>query len=392
MMTSSYRLFLRELSLADRPRARLAAALLLLAAPLFAGPGTTSGDFLRIQTSPRSVGMGESGVALSDDLLTATSLNPAGLGRLNYTEAALTYDQFYQGLTMSHGSFALPTRKYGVFGISGTVFRSEPFAGYDNSGSRTTDVNVREFAVTSLYARRLWGPAEDKPMGLFAGAAASFARSTLFKVTANYALADAGFIYVHRMDHGVGSIGGSVHALGSGPRYDIQREKAPSVYRGGLAYSQYILGDPLTVAWDVKKPSDEKLSHGVGFEYALKRVLYWRMGYASHQDLGSGFRFGVGFKLRVFTVDYALSHYGNFGLTHLIGFSVKFGEPQDATPIFTDDERRANNHVKRGKAMLERGQLYDAAVEFDQALRLDHHNKEAIRLLRLVRERMEGSK
>lgn len=369
---------------------RALAIVVLLCSQAFADPGVAGNSSSKILMSPRAVGMGESGVGLSNDLLTAVSLNPAGLARLNYVQAAVTYNQLYEGFTMQHGAFVLPTADYGAFALSGTMFHSNPIAGFDNLGARSNDVNVQDFSVSSHYARRLAGPSKDPSMGLFGGAGATFARSTLETVSASSFLLDLGVLGVTRFGPGIASAGFSATSLGQGPRYDVQRELPPTVYRGGLAYSWLVLGDPFSMAWDAKKASDQKLTYNLGLEYALKRIVFWRLGYASDQDMGSGFRFGVGFKIKLFTVDYALSHGGNFGLTHLVGFSMKFGEPLDATPVLTAEESEAILHVKRGNALMRSGRDYDAALEFNEALRLDPHNKEALQNLRRVREVMEG--
>lgn len=371
---------------------RLLLALLLCASAASAERGASGTNFLRAMTSPRAAGMGETGVGLADDVLTATALNPAGLGRLNYSEAAFTYSQWYQNISLQHAAFAHPTPKHGTFALSGTMLRSDPIGGYDNTGAVANSVNVRDYAFASSYALKLAGPAERRGLGLFAAAGVKYTHSELDVVSANTFLADLGILYAKSVGLGTIGAGASIMSLGQGQRFDTQREIAPTLYRVGASYSHPVLGDPLTVAWDTKKSADEKFTHGLGFEYAVKRVLFWRMGYVTNQDMGNGFRLGVGFKLKVLTIDYALSNVGSFGFTHLIGLSMRFGEPIDRLPVLTPKEETALKHILKGKSLMSLGRLYDAALEFNEALRLDPHNKEAIRLLKTVRDSLEKAR
>lgn len=123
---------------------------------------------------------------------------------------------------------------------------------------------------------------------------------------------------------------------------------------------------------------------------ALRGILFWRGGYLSNQYLGSGWRFGMGFRLKVINVDYALSHYGRFGFTHLIGVAARFGQPVDVTPILTEPETQALRRVRRAREMIRQRRSYDAALELNEALSLDPRNQEALRLLREVRDSMGG--
>ncbi len=40
------------------------------------------------------------------------------------------------------------------------------------------------------------------------------------------------------------------------------------------------------------------------------RSVAWQFGWTSNEDLGSGMRLGIGIKLKVFNVDYALAQGG----------------------------------------------------------------------------------
>ena len=309
---------------------------LSLAQPVFAA-GVAGADFLKIVTSPRAVGMGESGAGVCDDVLTAMALNTACLSRLAYSEVAFTYNKWFEGVSMQHVAFAYPTARSGAFAFSGTMLDVASFAGYDNSGTSAGDVTARDLAFQAAYGRRLFGPPQDRRFGLFAGAGLKRVESRLETAKASALMWDAGLLYAGRLGPGVGGVGASAQSLGQGLKFDTGRDSPPTVYRLGLGYTLPAFGDPLTCALDLKKPIDDSLSFGFGMEYVVKRVLAWRLGFAPEKDLGGGFRFGVGFNLKVVSVEYALSPAGDFGVTHLIGLSARFGQPVERLPVLTPD-------------------------------------------------------
>ncbi len=115
----------------------------LFCVPARAGTGQTGVDFLTINPSPKAVAMGESGTALSDDHLSALSLNSAGLARLRYPEAAFVYNQWLEGVSLQNISYAHPTKDWGAFGLSGTWLQVKSIPGYDNSGASAGTTQVR---------------------------------------------------------------------------------------------------------------------------------------------------------------------------------------------------------------------------------------------------------
>lgn len=370
--------------------ALLTASLWLLpVGALWAGSGRAGIDFLRLHTSPRAVGMGETGTAFADDALTSVSLNPAGLARLSFAEAGFSYNHWAQDVSLQHMVFALPTRRYGSFALNGTLLRTEPIPGFDNAGTQVSNVWVRDVAGAPSYALRVFGPDNNLRLGLFAGASLKYVHSSLDTASASSFMGDAGVLYARTYGPGELSAGLAALNVGKGPQFDQQRNITPAVYRGGVGYRLPVFGDPLSIVFESKRPRDDAFSHSAGFEYTIKNILSWRMGFISHKQLGNGLRFGAGFKLKVLTVDYALTHQGDFGFTHLMGLSARFGETIERTPLLNNEETQSQHHVHRGKLKMKEGRSYEAALEFNEALRLDPHNKEALKLLRKVRDSME---
>jgi hypothetical protein len=336
--------------------------------------------------------MGETGIGLSDDAMSAMYLNPAGTARLRHPEASFSYNLWYEGISLQHLSYAHPTRKQGTFGISGTVLQVTKFEGYDNSGVRAGDVSAVDFAVKPVYSLRLGGPADDMSRGLFAGAAVTYAREQLDAFSAGAVMADAGLLYMRRLGPGTLGLGGSAMSVGRGPAFDEQRDKPATTYGVGASYGLLFYGDPFTLAADIKMPVYDDFSYGTGFEYGVKRILFVRGGFISHQSLGLGWRAGLGIKVKVLELDYAVTEYGAMGLGHLMGVSVRFGEPIDVTPHRTPDQEKAFQLIRRAKAQIKEARHYEAALSLNEALALDPNNKEALRLLREVRDALERTR
>lgn len=75
---------------------------------------------------------------------------------------------------------------------------------------------------------------------------------------------------------------------------------------------------------DLDAPSDNKFKLSMGFEGWVASVLACRVGYSFGQDLG-GVGAGLGFKVGGVNVDYALAPYSEFGNTHRLSLTYKFG-------------------------------------------------------------------
>lgn len=381
-------------------RLRRAAAALFLPITLIglfcaqarAGAGQTGADFLKIVPSPRVVAMGEAGTALADDHLSALSINPAGLARLRYPETAFLYNQWLEGVSLQNISYAHPTKDWGAFGLSGTWLQVKSIQGFDNSGAAAGDVQVQDMALKLAYARR-FGVSADQGHGFFVGAGLKYVREQLENVKASSVLGDFGVLYARRLGKASLSGGASLESMGQGLKFDAQRDPPPTLIRLGLAYTVPVLEDPLSIVWDVRKPLRDGLSCGLGLEYMVLRSVSWRMGWTSNEDLGAGMSVGIGLKLKVFSVDYALAQVGRFGPTHRVALSARFGAPVDSVPPTSYKvEEGVQWHMDKGKRLIGEARYYEAALEFTEVLRLDPHNRAALDQLRQVRDLMERAR
>ncbi|MCX5787256.1 MAG: PorV/PorQ family protein [Elusimicrobia bacterium] len=361
----------------------------LLAGPAAAAPGHTSMDFTHIVLSPRAASMGDAGVALGDDLLSALDLNPASLALLRYPEAAFAYNRWFDGIQMHHAAYGRPFGKWGAAALSGTWLIIDPIPGYDNSGAPADNVHAGDVRLQGAYGVRLFGP-EDVRFGLFTGVGAQYVRESLGPVTASSQLMEAGFLERLAFGESALGIGLSFQGIGKGLRFDQERDPAPTEERLGASWTTPVLNDPLSLVAEARKPAFGAVTLGGGVEYVTRRVLAVRLGWTSDSDLGAGFRFGAGINLKFVRIDYAVGQFAGFGLTHRIAVSTRFGEPMGASlPVRETAEATAQIHINRGNHLIEKRRLYEAALEFNEALVVDPLNPEARSKLRYVRDLME---
>src|SRR5258708_19275627 len=87
-----------------------------VSSPVMAGgPGSTTGELLKIPLGARAIGMGEAFTALADDS-SALYWNPAGLSLMNQKEATFMHSSLIEGIHYEHLAFVAPTDGYALGG------------------------------------------------------------------------------------------------------------------------------------------------------------------------------------------------------------------------------------------------------------------------------------
>lgn len=337
---------------------------------LAGGAGQSGSAHLRILTSPRSSAMGEAGTGLGNNLLDSIAINPAGLGQLKYKEAAFSYLRWIEGMHLQDLAYALPF-PIGTLALSAHQFTVGSFKAFDNSGTPVGEVEAKALSARLAFGGRLWGPHEDRRWGVFAGGAVRYLKEELAMVQAKGWLYDAGLLVRLRPQLGIWGFGMSVLSKGKGLRFDTETSPSPQIIQIGGSYVHPLFGNPLSLVLDGRFPKDGKKTFGLGLEYLLKDILAWRIGYTSAQDLGSGFRAGLGFNLNLFRLDYALASLGDFSLAHRVGISMRFGEAKEVFRHLTPEQERAEWHYMRALKFYKDRRDQEALLELDNALWLD---------------------
>ena len=104
------------------------------------GPGTTTGELLKIPVSARAVGMGEAFTAEANDS-SALEWNPAGLSYAEHKEASFMHSSLIEGIHYEHLGFAAPGDN-SSWGLSTSYLGYGDIAGYTNTGAATGNLTA----------------------------------------------------------------------------------------------------------------------------------------------------------------------------------------------------------------------------------------------------------
>lgn len=371
----------------------LASLLILLPLPSHAkSAGSAAANFLKMGQGARAVGMGESHVAVAEDAY-AAYWNPAGLASMEYAELALNYNRALEGVDQQFVSFAYPLRYGSTLNLNLTRLGMTSFQGYDARSTKTDLVSSSDLALGAAYGRGLFKDRFERSL-LDLGVNLKFIHERLDTAKADAFAADAGAILHLRPRPGRGDkaldrgfrVGLAAKNLGPGLKFDRDRSELPTSYQLGLAWRAYPRGDSLTLSLDQSVGRDEKYHAAFGVEYTAFRMLALRLGYRTGQDIGLGFRGGVGFRLKGVELNYAFAGFGDLGQFHRVGLSFRIGGPVEVTP---PEERVLKGILDKGNRLMREGRYYEAVLEYDTALELDPGNKIVLDMMRQANERLK---
>ncbi len=292
--------------------------------------GTSSLQFLKIGVGGRATAMGESFVAVANDI-SALYWNPAGL---------MQFDGI--GVHFSHSEW-LVDLKHEFFG---GIYR------FSN--------NAVGLSITSLHTPAMEKTTEFQPTGTGEyfkygdlGVGLTFARKLTdqfsFGFTIRYVeetlaeLKMRGFmfdlgtyywtgLYNSRFAVTISNFGpqvkpgGSVNLVGGRTLSDFQSFPPPTIFRIGFAIDPIDnKTNKLTTSLQLNHPNDNAENINIGAEYSYKDFLFLRGGYKFNVDM-ENFSAGVGFKVPLYvtqtSVDYSIVNFKDLGFTHRISLSV----------------------------------------------------------------------
>ena len=333
-----------------------ALALLVAFAPkaLAGGPGTTTGELLKIPIGARAIGMGEAYTALADDS-SALAWNPAGLARVEQHEASFMHSSLIENIHYEHLAYVAPGDSYSL-GASMSYLGYGDIAGYNNKGEAIGNQTAYAYNVTGGVAREV----QDN---LSVGLAAEFLRETLADESAGTLALNAGAQYGVPQHPWGGDyrLGLSLLHLGPGLKFVTDRDPLPRKIKLGASAS-HIKNQPLNLTMDVTVPNDNSTYVSLGSEYWFRNILALRLGYIGSNDEGSGIRLGFGLQFHGLAFDYAYGGFGDFGATHRIGLTFRFGE---RIQQLNKDEK---NILKEAKAFHVHGDYAQAILSYNDLL------------------------
>lgn len=294
----------------------VAAALLLAPAAVFAD-GTTA-SFLKLGSGARATGLGGAYTAVSGDI-NSISYNPAGLASLKKSEAGFTRAELVDGVSYNFLGYSQPAAK-GTLGLGVNYLGQSSIEGRGVNREATGAFQASDTAINLAYARQITARSG-------VGLNFKYITSRIAGESASGWAVDAGWQY--RMPvKGLG-LGFSVQNLGPKMKFLDEGSALPLTASAGAGYA---LLDNVLLSLDVSRQVNEKKTvFSFGSEYAVFNSLFMRAGYLdsgistdSRTSDAGGFKAGFGLKLRGFSLDYAVTPFGDIGKAHRLSLGAGF--------------------------------------------------------------------
>lgn len=332
------------------PGISLLAALLLFCGSVGADQtdyavGQTASPELKVGMGPRPVAMGEAFVGQADDL-NSTAWNPAGLSQIDGLQLGFMHNIYLQDTSLEYLAFAQEVAPGAAFGANLS------FWNYGNM-ERLTEVNglpqQAGYFAPSAYTFSA-GYGQKILPSLATGLTVKYMYQNLDGQAYNSLAADLGMLYRPGVK-GL-QLGATLQNMG----LSTAGSSLPMNLRAGAAYlmpAKFNPNDSWTVLGDINVPfGDVRYSSvNIGTEYWYQQTLALRAGYkiGNTGELGGtkGLTAGVGAKVGLFNIDYALASYGDLGTTHQFAVSVDFGgsksrsETKKASRVVIPKSKRA---------------------------------------------------
>lgn len=296
-------------------------SLLLVALLAICANAEETGAFLKVGVGARALSLGGAYTAAADD---ASGLywNPASVSALPKRELSVSHAELGTGIRQDWVGFAAPGRL--TIAVSAGRLGHESLEGRDDSGRQTGSFTAADTVVTL-------GLAAKGPAGLRLGGALKAIESRIAETAARTVAADLGVQAAFgSIGPGAPILGVSVLNAGPGLRFADRREPLPLTFAAGAAYR---LPPGLTLTFDVRhRPNAARTDFSAGTEYAMFGAFAVRAGYASGSSAAraagsstlDGFAAGLGFRGKSYSLDYAMSPFGELGTTQRFSLGARF--------------------------------------------------------------------
>ena len=297
---------------------------------------TTAGNWLKLETGARGVGMAGAMVAAGTGV-SAITYNPASIGFIKGSELYYSKTNYLAGI--SHSSMAYGTQVTPTDFVAFHLF-SFNSGKMDVTNAYFPDGTGEEFDVTGLSIRGTY--AKMLTDRLKFGVSIKYIRETIYTTAMQTFAIDLGSnfdtgIYGVILGMSVSNFGPDVQFSGEGLEQQVAdtlsvdgtlaklTDKFPIPMSFRLGIKKDIFSDDihkLTIAMDGVNPIDYVVTGNLGLEYSWLETAYVRGGTHLNHDTAS-FTVGAGIKIGNIFVDYAFANYGILENTNQ--FVLRFG-------------------------------------------------------------------
>ena len=295
--------------------------------------GTSSLQFLKIGVGARATAMGESFVAVANDI-TALYWNPAGI--MQFSEVGVNFSHSEWLVDLKHEFFGGIYRigKNNAVGVSiidlhtPAMQKTTEFQPYGTGEY----FKYGDIAIGLTYSRKLTDQFSF-------GTTLRYVEETLAELKMRGLMFDLGTyywtgLYNSRFAVVISNFGPQVHPSGSVNLIEgrtlssFQSFPPPTQFRIGFAIDPIDNAkNKLTTSIQLNHPNDNAENIDLGVEYGYKNFLFLRGGYKFNVET-ENFSGGIGLKVPVsFTktsVDYSITNYKELGFTHRLSINLLF--------------------------------------------------------------------
>ena len=336
-----------------------------------AASGGQPGQFLSWGAGARALAMGKAFTAISDDA-TATYWNPAGLTQLERKEFDGLYAKLWYDTTYSFISYAHPTTKLGVFGISLASLTSDKFEKV--SIERNADNDVVDFKTLGFF--------KDSQTAFIGSYARDISKNVTFGANAKYVSHAIDIYNVSFLTTDVAlmlkdiypklKLAINIQNLISLKLGDTDDE-FPIILKLGTAYKA--LKDKLTVALDIDKGMKSNMNYHLGAEYWAMDYIAARFGFDVGDDGIRETTAGLGGKYKDYSLDLAMAFHA-LGSSTRVSASWKFGRSSK-----TGKFEEMAKYFKEGMEAYKIGEYLVAMDRLSRAYGIDPTNEDLARAI-----------
>ncbi|MEW6618396.1 MAG: PorV/PorQ family protein [bacterium] len=282
-------------------------------------PGEKGAVFLKLSQGARPIGMGETFVAIADDI-NALYWNPAGIADVKNRQATFMYADWLEEITYNYLAYIHPQQIMGgIMGGGLTLLDSGSIDRTIDQNGKIGDYDAKDIALTLSYAKKLQDNCN-------LGVSLKYIQMKIDNEKSTGIALDIGCLYKPTIENL--TFGANIQNLGPKLKAFISEKDAlPLNIKVGGAYK--LLDKALTLSLDVNFPSDNDTNFNLGAEYWFKEMAALRAGYKTltkDELKSSDLTFGAGFRLpgTGIGLDYAYCDYGDLDNTHRVSLVTKF--------------------------------------------------------------------
>ncbi|HFE64683.1 MAG TPA: PorV/PorQ family protein [Caldithrix sp.] len=284
-------------------------------------PGSTDAQFLKIDVSPRSAGMGSAFISVSNGA-EATYYNPAALARVKNLDFVFTHTEWFAGIKHE---FAAGVKNFGAFG----TFGFSAIALYTDEMKVRTPLQPDGTGETFYAGNYKFGISYGRLLTdhVSLGGTFNFVHLSLYQdFKANGIGGDIAVLYVTNFRRF--RFGMKIANFGSEIKFVNESYPLPTNFQFGLSMNaiqseqQHFL-----VSFSAIKPNDGQPLGQVGGEWNWREIIFLRAGYRFNHGVAK-YSFGGGLYWNISSTrlrfDYSYSDFSLLGSAHRfgIGFSL----------------------------------------------------------------------